>query len=1129
MAKFLFFKNQSGAGIHKEMMSIEDRRALAIMESMVQVIDGHYQLSLPWKYENPSLPNNRAMAVKRLDLLKRRLEKDVDLKRKYKETVEEYIFLGHAQKIPDGQVGTPVWYLPHHPVVHPQKPDKRRVVFDCAARFRNTSLNDQLLPGPDLTNSLVGVLLRFRQERIGISADIEKMFHQVRVSPQDTHALSFLWWPGGDFSKKPEDHQMLVHLFGARSSPSYSSFSLKKTAEDNRKYFSANTIDTVNRNFYVDDCLKSVASKDEAVQLVDQLPALLRRGGFRLTKWLSNRREVLASVPKSDRAPSVKSLNLDLEKLPIDRALGMQWDTEQDTFSFRTIRDVTANTRRSILSVMSSLYDPLGLAAPMILPAKLLLQELCREDLGWDDVIRSDHLVRWCEWTRGITGLSDVKVPRRVKPQHFGKVDSIQLHCFSDASEEGYGAVSYFRMADSQGNIACSILLGKARVAPLKTVTMPRLALTAATVAVKLHKQIKEELTLPIHEVIFWTDSTIVLQYINNSHTRFQTFVANRLATIHDLSNPSQWRYVSSDLHPADIASRGLRPHERAKLKIWLEGPKFLLQEEDHWPVQPHHLPEISEDDRNVKPVKKAQTYVIKQDLGADALIYRYSSWFALKKAVAWLIRFQTYLRYQAGKITVQHVKNGELSVGEFLNAEEKIVEHVQRLFFPKELAVLLNEASQTNLNDVSRASGKRLCNVSYSSPLRKLNPVVVNGTIRVGRRLGNADAVAYASKHPIVLPNKHHVTDLIIHQYHQVGHVGATQVLAAIRKKFWILKGGSAVRRVTSKCIKCRRWNAKPEKQIMAPLPMARITPRDPPFTSVGIDYFGPIPVKLKRSRVKRYGCIFTCLTMRAIHIEVSQDLSTDSFLLVFTRFVSRRGAPTEVYNDNGTNFRGAECEVKRALETWNQSRITESMRRRDVQWHFNPPYASHRGGAWERMIRSVRRILRALLGTQIVNDETLLTIMTEVEKILNDRPLTKLSEDPKDLEPLTPNHLLLSHRNHCLAPGDFSTASADKYTRCWRQAQYLSNIFWRRWVDEYLLSLQERQKWFRPHRNLAVGDLVLITDQHSPRGQWPMGIVEEVMADRDGDVHQATVRTARCILTRDIRKLCLLEAASV
>ena len=166
------------------------------------------------------------------------------------------------------------------------------------------------------------------------------MFHQVKVSPQDTRALSFLWWPGGDFSKEPEDHQMLVHLLGARSSPSCSSFALKKTAEDNRKYFDAEIIDTVNRNFYLDDCLNSVASTDEAVHLVHQLPALLRRGGFRLTKWLSNHREVWALVPESDRAPSVKSLNLALEKLPIERALGMQWDTEQDTFSFRTIRSL---------------------------------------------------------------------------------------------------------------------------------------------------------------------------------------------------------------------------------------------------------------------------------------------------------------------------------------------------------------------------------------------------------------------------------------------------------------------------------------------------------------------------------------------------------------------------------------------------------------------------------------------------------------------------------------------------------------------------------------------------------------------------------------------------------------------
>ena len=431
------------------------------------------------------------------------------------------------------------------------------------------------------------------------------MFHQVRVSPQDTCALSFLWWPGGDLSKEAEDHEMLVHLFGAKSSPSCASFALKKTAEDNKTDFDVETIDTVNRNFYVDDCVKSVATTEEAVRLVEQLPELLSRGGFRLTKWISNRREILSSVAKEDLAPSVKNLNLDLEDLPLDRALGMQWDTEEDTFGFRTIPNITANTRREILSVTSSLYDPLGLAAPVILPAKRLLQKLCKDELGWDDKVQEDDLLQWQDWTRGIIGLTEVAIPRCVKPRDFGELSSVQLHHFSDASEEGYGAVSYLRLTDALGNIACSILLGKARVAPLKTVTVPRLELMAATDAVKLHKQIKEELTLPIHEVTFWTDSSIVLQYINNSHTRFQTFVSNRLATIHDISIPSQWRHVSSDLNPADYASRGFNSHERTKLKIWLEGPRFLLKDESQWPNQPTQLPEIDENDKNVRRSKK--------------------------------------------------------------------------------------------------------------------------------------------------------------------------------------------------------------------------------------------------------------------------------------------------------------------------------------------------------------------------------------------------------------------------------------------------------------------------------------------------------------------------------------------
>ena len=241
------------------------------------------------------------------------------------------------------------------------------MVFDCAARFRETSLNDQLLQGPDLTNNLTAVLLRFRQEPVALVADVEQMFHQVRVKPEDCDALRFLWWEDSDFTKRVADHQMLVHLFGASSSPCCASFTLKKTANDNKAGL---TIDTVNCNFYVDDCLKSVPTVPEAHRLVSQLSNLLAQGGFHLTKWISNCREVLKSIPPSERAPSIR--DLDLEDLPMDCALGTQWDVERDTLSFKVTKREVPNTRSGMLSLISGLYDPLGFATPFILPAKML-------------------------------------------------------------------------------------------------------------------------------------------------------------------------------------------------------------------------------------------------------------------------------------------------------------------------------------------------------------------------------------------------------------------------------------------------------------------------------------------------------------------------------------------------------------------------------------------------------------------------------------------------------------------------------------------------------------------------------------------------------------------------------------
>ena len=310
---------------------------------------------------------------------------------------------------------------------------------------------------------------------------------------------------------------------------------------------------------------------------------------------------------------------------------------------------------------------------------------------------------------------------------------------------------------------------------------------------------------------------------------------------------------------------------------------------------------------------------------------------------------------------------------------------------------------------------------------------------------------------------------------------------------------------------------------QFMGDLPKDRVTPNEAPFTRVGVDYFGPFLVKRARSELKRYGCIFTCLATRAIHIEVSHTLETDSFINALQRFIARRGEPIEIRSDNGTNFTGAQVELRRALEEWNQTQIDDFLRKRDVQWIFNPPSASHMGGAWERQIRTVRSVLKGLLPLQVLDEEALTTLMCIVEGIVNGRPITRISDDPSDLTPLTPNHLLLLRSGPTLPSGVF--VQQDLYRRRWRQVQYMADVFWKRWLTEYLPTLQVRQKWLRRKRNLKVGDLVLVKHDNTARPRWPLGLILTTYPGSDGLVRSVQVKTQSGVYDRPVNKICLLE----
>lgn len=1096
--------DSQGLSSNDDANSVEDARALDILENTTRLTEqGGYEVGLLWRNDDVRLPNNRKQAEQRLEQLKKRFKRDENFAEKYKMVMDDYIKKGYAKKLSKEEAASTsdiTWYLPHHGVVNPNKP-KVRVVYDAAAEYKGVSLNKELLQGPQLNNSLIGVLLRFREEKVAVASDIEGMFHQVSCLEKDTDALRFLWWSEG-VEEPPSDHKMAVHLFGKADSPCIAAWALKKTANDHGHEFGREISEVVKKNFYVDDCLVSTPSPDQAIELAHGVTQLLKKGNFRLTKFVSNSKEVLAAIPAEERTTK----DLDLDRLPIERALGVQWHTESDTFGVKAMSNpekYNRPTRRDCLSILSSTFDPLGVVGPVLLQAKKLVQRTWQLKLGWDDELPEDLRCGWNNWKADLALLNQVSIPRCYFTSGSSNSLSLQIHHFSDASEVGYGTVSYLRKESTDGRVECAFVMAKSRTAPVQYVSTPRLELQAATVAVRVHCLIMKEIDLKISEVYFWTDSKLTLQYINNESRRFKTYVANRVTEIREVSQPSQWRHCPGNLNPADDASRGLSAKELLKNERWLQGPDFLSKSEEHWPHS--EIGDVLEDEAEVK--NERPVFMVTAPDKLQELLTRYSSWAMLLRKVAWLLKFKEYLKQRCLNRDTRSDIDKNLTTEDLESATKAIVKLVQRQVYPQEMREL-----------------ERSKPVKLTSSIVKLHPVLIENILRVGGRITEAPT-SFDSKHPMIVPSSHHVTRLLIEHFHQkLAHAGQEHILAQMRERFWIPKGRSVVRKVVRTCLTCRKYKATAMEQMMAALPAFRTTAYEPCFTHTGVDYFGPLSIKRGRAVVKRWGALFTCLNSRAVHLELASTLETDCFLNLLRRFVNRRGAPKFIYSDNGTNFVGAEREIREAIEHWNQKQISNELLQRGIQWVFQPPKASHASGVWERLIRSTRKALKAILGESLVDEEVATTVLTEVESVLNSRPLCAASDDPSDLEPLTPNHLLLQRPVQALPPGVF--VDEDIYHRKkWRQTQILADHFWKRWLREYIPALQERQKWNRIRRNAEVGDIVLLIDHSIPRGKWLLGRVLKTFPGRDGLVRTVEVKTQSSTLIRPIQKLCLLE----
>nr|CAB3263157.1 uncharacterized protein LOC104265735 [Phallusia mammillata] len=1089
--------------------SREDVVAYDMMTRLVERVNGHYQLPLPWKNDSEVLPDSLPMASGRLEGLKKRLLRNSAMRDKYIENMATLLEKGYAERIPEDQVGTKnrVWYLPHHPVVNPKKPEKVRIVFDCAAKCSGQSINDKLMKGPDLVNNLVGVLARFRKDRVAVVADIEAMFHQVSVAPRDRDALRFLWWPGGDMSKVATPHRMNVHLFGARSSPSCATFCLRETAREHGKFFDPRVADAVRYNFYVDDCLATAPCDSSAIKLVKDLKSLLALGGFKLTKWVSTSDAVMESVPVQERGKACQ--NVSLGDCVQQRVLGINWDVNEDEFQFSVDLPAKPLTRRGMLSVTNSLFDPLGFVAPVVLEARLMYRNLCQKKLDWDEEVGGADLTKWRKWCGSLERLRAVRIPRCFRPKTTNEITGQQLHFFADASTVARGCVCYLRTTMEDGSAHCSFVMGRSLLSGSGKHTIPRLELEAALDAVKLSRTVKKELCMENCPCVFWSDSTIVLHSLFADSKNFPVFSRNRLSQIEKFTCVHDWRHVPTASNPADQASRGMAADAFVGSKLWQNGPDFLRFPPDQWP-KGFAKPEVPGGIYSSFDLKEATNVFlsISDCSPTDKLINHFSSLYRLKIATGWLLRVRGYL-HKKTKGETATLSRSPITVIELQDAEKALVQYNQRQEFP------------------NWTKGDLPSHQNKTSQIYKLNPIMVDGVLRVGGRLENC-CLDYEAKHPAIIPHQSHFTDLLIEHYHskKAGHSGVNHTMNLLCQRYWVVNARVAIRRALRKCLLCRRRDANPGSQQMADLPSARLQLNEAPFTHTGVDYFGPFTIKIRRSEVKRYGCLFTCMTSRAIHLEVSPDLSTDAFINAMRRFIARRGPIKHMYSDNGTNFVGAERVLRESVDEWNQQQIHNYLRQKAVTWHFNPPSASHFGGAWERMVRSVRRILMTLLPDKPLDDDLLHTLFLEVEDIVNSRPLTQVQLEVGEELPLTPNHLLKLKPTVGLPP--VNTSKTDCYARRrFRAVQYLADEFWRRWMQEYPRTIIARQKWHERKKNFAVNDIVLLVDDSTPRGRWPMGRVLNIFHDKNGIVRSVEVKTSSGVLKRPVAKLCVIVPA--
>ena len=1050
-------------------------------------VNHKWSCKYPWTKDPYLLPNNFAMAKAMLFSTEKRLLKlGSDYCDAYQAEMVSYKDRGIARKLSIEERKNykgPVFYIPHTEVLKPDSLSTPiRIVFNSSIKFCGFSLNDMWAKGPDVLNSLFGILLRIREFPIAFTCDLSKMYNQIALSSFDMHCHRILW-RDFDQSRQPDHYVLTSATFGDKCAGIISMLALKTTAEMFKdKYPEAANI--IIENSYVDDIIGGSNDIPSICRLMKEIDFIVSNGGFKIKHFLMS-------------GTHPKNIDVNLVEMEEDKILGVSWKLQSDYFVFKpkinfspkyrnvhkepdlTILDFEQRfpiilTRRMVTSVMAAQYDPLGFISPFILKGKILLRKLITNDSvachDWDDALSPEMKNEWFIFFQSMLDLDGFKFLRCHKPINF--VDNPTLVIFSDASFMAYGACAYIRYELQDGSYVSSLLTAKCKMAPIKSLTIPRLELLGAVISARLETNIVNEMKCTFKRVFHIVDSAIVRSQIQKESYGFGTFTSTRIAEIQNKTNVEDWWWISGNINPSDLVTRSANLNDINVNSVWQKGPHFLSLPFDSWPIRKDPVGDLPD------KINIYSATIGISDPPALSCIININKFSSYDKMIRVTCRILKALKYRSFKKILDYPSINDINTAEtlwFISVQQRYKSDWKTRFC--RLGPMLNE----------------------------------NGVILVGQRIANWLKNNYNQTSYILLPAEDIFTKLLVTSIHNTCHAGIETLLAKIQIKYWIPKVRNLIRAIQIKCVTCRKLRKEAVGQIMGQLPDERLKP-SPAFSNTALDLFGPFSIKdavKKRTKSKAYGVIFNCLSSRAVYLDLIDGYSTESFVDGFRRFISIRGCPKHIFSDCGSQLNSFNKELKDMLSEVRVDEIQNCARKYggEIEWTFTAAHAQWQNGVSEALIKSVKKSLIIAIGNSILTYSQLQSSLFEVANILNQRPIGIKPSNDIDLgKYLCPNDLLLGRTTGQAL--SYNMEETPSFNSILDFNDKIVDSFWKKWTRDFLPSLIIRQKLYFEKRNLCIGDIVIFQDSNVIKACWKLGEVVITHKGKDGKVRNVNIR---------------------